>query len=200
MLFDIFDTFLKSRKWLTALALVNFAGLLFGLYYYSYQLAITPWYLWFFTIDSPLYVTFFGVVCLLLLKNKKIPDLFLSITAIGLIKVGFWTDVVLTLYRSQFFSADPVITAVNFPLHVGMILEGIALLRFLRLRPIHLPIVIGWFLFNDYLDYVVGTVTLIPEGYKGLLFAESVAASVIVPLIMFLIQKVVRPSAHGSAA
>ena len=50
---------LDNKKLILALAIINFVGFLYGIYYYWHQLNATPFYLWIFTLDSPLSVLLF---------------------------------------------------------------------------------------------------------------------------------------------
>ena len=179
--------FLESKKWLISLFLVNLAGFLFGVYYYSYQLSLFPFWTWIFILDCPLYVLLFSLLCLLKLKNKHIPHWFYYLISIGLIKYGLWTGIVIWLYSEYFFSISPVIYSVLFPLHIGMILEGLVLLPHFRAKPIHLLPILLWFLLNDFLDYFAGTLPLVPETFLSFLMWESFAVSIILtPLIFYL--------------
>ncbi len=176
---------LGSRKWLLFLALLNIGGFLFGIWYYRFQLSETAPQFWLITIDSPLYVLLFAAACLALLKSKELPGWYGYVTAIGLIKVGLWTDLVLWLYWPQFQAIDPVVSAINFPLHAGMALEGLLLLPEFRVKAWYVLPTLVWFLGGDLFDYTVGTVTRIPPGYEWLLFPESVAASLLLIAAIF---------------
>ena len=189
MLQKFSDFFLSRRKWLIILAFVNLAGFLFGIRYYWFQLSSTPPLLWMLMIDNPLYVLLFGMACLALLREKELPGWYGFVTAIGLIKVGFWTDLVLGLYWPTFHLFDPVISTINFPLHAGMILEGILLLPRFRVKAWYVPPVLLWFLGGDIFDYLFGTVTRIPPGYEWLLFPESLVASLVLGIGIFLLQR-----------
>ena len=115
---------LESRK--LVLAIINLAGFLFGICYYWHQLSTSPFYLWIFIIDCPLYVVLFALICFLLYEKREVSEWLRFLTAVGLIKYGLWTGIVIILYRDYFFAANPLLYALLFPLHIGMILEGIS--------------------------------------------------------------------------
>ena len=181
--------FLESKKWLVSLFLVNLAGFIFGIYYYYYQLSITSLWSWVFIIDCPLYVLLFAVICALKLKNKSIPDGFYFLTSLGLIKYGLWTGLVIWLYSGHFFSISPILYSLLFPLHIGMILEGVVFFPHFKVKPKCALIVLFWFLLNDVLDYFFGTLPLIPETFTNLLMWESFIATLVLASLIFSLSK-----------
>jgi len=189
MLKEFSDHFLENKKWLALLVLANMAGFVYGIYYYSYQLSITPVYFWLFTIDSPLYVIFFALITSLLYKNKKIPAWFLFLTAVGLIKVGIWTTLVLYLYSGYYFTTAFALNTAILILHIGMVLEGLVLIPRFSVKIKEFFAVLVWFLFNDWLDYFAGIHTLIPGGYVQLLMYESFGASIVLSVFIFLLNR-----------
>ena len=188
---EIAKKIFASRKIVLLLLIINVIGFFYGLYYYQAQLSETPFYLWVFTLDSPLPVLFFAVVCFLILRKKEPPQILILLAIIGLIKYGFWTDLALILEWDYFFSFSPFITSLNIPLHAGMILEGVILMPMIKkeklLRNI-LP-VFAFFLVNDYLDYFFGTVTSIPDTYKGILAYEAFLSTILIALIVYSYKK-----------
>ena len=64
-----------------------------------------------------------------------------------------------------------------------MILEAVALAGISRPKTKHTIIVIALLVINDLFDYLLGTVTQVPPEYLSFLFAESVLASIAIPLI-----------------
>ena len=172
--------FLHTRFWLLLLAAANLGGFLFGLWYYWPQLLTVTPAAWLFVIDSPLYVLFFSLVCAQLFRNRTVHPLFLLITAIGLIKVGFWTVFVLHLNWAAFFGRDLLLYSAIYPMHWGMVLEGLVVLPFLKtIRIRHIFLSLSWFLFNDFLDYGMGLYPWFPANGLGLVALESVAATVV---------------------
>lgn len=181
---------LNNKKLILALAIINFAGFFYGLYYYNYQLSATPFYLWIFTLDSPLPVLLFVLVAYFLYYGKKIPQWLLFLVIAGLIKYGFWTALVILLFSDYFFAAAPVIYSINFPLHIGMVVEGLVLIARLRPRMSDLAVVLLFFLINDILDYFFGTLPLLPSNaYNSYLLAESLFVTIVMPLILYWMRK-----------
>ena len=173
------------------LVIINIVGFFFGMYYYWYQLSITPWFLWIFVIDCPLYALLFAVVLTMRLKGKT-SNLLNTVTSIGLVKYGLWTGIVVVLFWNYYFSTAAIIYSMIFPLHIGMILEGLLLIPKTRVAIFYLPLVTSWFLINDFMDYIVGTVPLIPPGYMPFLFIESVAATFVMTMLVFTLSIISR--------
>lgn len=183
------EKILSGKRLLLALAIINFAGFLYGIYYYNYQLGITPVWLWLFTLDSPLPVLLFAVVAYSLYYGKKVPQWLLFLTIVGLVKYGFWTALVIVLHWDYFFSYAPLIYALNLPLHAGMVLEGAVLAARLKPKGRDLAIVLAFFLINDILDYFFGTLPIIPSAYNNYLLAESVVMTIGLPVALYLRKK-----------
>ncbi|MBI2076633.1 MAG: DUF1405 domain-containing protein [Candidatus Aenigmarchaeota archaeon] len=180
------ESILQNKRLLVSLAIINFTGFLYGIYYYWHQLVATPFYLWIFTLDSPLSVLLFVFVSYFLYYNKKMPQWLLFLAIMGLVKYGFWTALVIIMFRDYFFAVSPVIYSINFPLHIGMILEGMILTARLRPRMSGLAVVLLFFLINDILDYFFGTLPRLPSNaYNGYLLIESFAMTTILPLVFY---------------
>ncbi|MBU4451209.1 MAG: DUF1405 domain-containing protein [Nanoarchaeota archaeon] len=175
---DLSERILGDKRWLLAFFAINFIGFFYGIYYYSYQLSITPAHLWIFTIDSPLPVLLFAAVCAFLFLRKTPPQWLILFAFFGLVKYGVWTDIVIFLFRDVFFAIDALTYSMNVPLHFGMILEGLLLIRLLKPKISDIVFVGGFYLLNDYMDYFMGNVTLIPAGHHTFLMIESFAMTV----------------------
>ncbi len=180
------DRILSDRRFLIALAIINLIGFVYGIHYYSQQLSVTPMYLWVFTLDSPLPVLAFAFIAYLFYSGKKVPQWLLFLAIVGLVKYGFWTELVIFLFRDYFFAAAPVIYAMNLILHIGMIAEGAVLISRLNPKSSDMLVVLAFFLLNDILDYFFGTLPIIPGTYNDYLLIESVAASIAIPAVLFL--------------
>lgn len=172
---ELSEKLLGDPYWLSAFFVINVIGFFYGIYYYSYQLSFTPAYLWIFTIDSPLPVLLFAGICAFLYFRKIPPQWLVLFSFFGLIKYGVWTNIVIFLFRDYFFAIDALTYSMNVPLHLLMIFGGFILIRFLKPRISDIIFVGGFYLVNDYLDYFMGNVTLVPEGYHTFLMIESFA-------------------------
>ncbi len=180
---------LERPDWLLSLAMVNIGGFFFGMYYYIYQLSVTSPSLWIFVIDCPLYVILFAGICLALYKGKSIPSWFLLLVAVGMIKYGIWTVVTIFLYLEHLLSVSLIVNGAMPFLHAGMILEGIVLLPHIRAKLWHVPAVLGWFLLNDFADYFMGTVPILPPTHLNFLMWESLIVTLILTPVIYLIGK-----------
>ncbi len=132
--------------------LCNLAGSLWGfISWYGRTLLQTPWYMWVFVPDCPLYALLFVIPLTLILLRRSRPWIN-ALVAVGLIKYGIWTVFYWVVYWSR--TADFNFMSVAMTLtHTGMILEGLLLLSFLRMDWPTALTVSGWFLLNDWVDY-----------------------------------------------
>jgi len=176
-----------NRKILLALIIANLAGFVAGVYYYWNQLVVSHPLLWIVIIDSPLSVLLFASVCTLFYFRKKIPEALKLLASAYVIKYGLWTMLTLWLYWSNYrLFEDQVIGIADFLLHLGMVIEGIALIPKIRPRIRDALLILCILLANDVSDYFFGTVTRIPPDYLGFLMTESFAASVALAVLMLL--------------
>jgi uncharacterized membrane protein YpjA len=193
--------------------LLNIAGVFAGAWYYYGQMLQTPAHLLLFVPDCPLYVLLFLACALgLVIANQQSNstpnalgydaglvcsspfsfmdcyknDFFSFLVAVGMAKYGLWTVFVL-LFHWQYYSLPaflPVTVLFVFG-HLGMALEGLALLPKKRIGALALCAIIAWFLLNDYMDYAVETVPPIPREGMATVATLTVAASVLLPLAFF---------------
>lgn len=167
------------RKWfMVCLILIDFLGSLYGYYWYRYQLAENPVYLWLFIPDSPLSTTLTGLALFLLLLGKDWPLLQL-IAYTAVIKYGLWAVVLI----SHFGLMGGQVTAEMWMLwfsHWGMAAEGFIFLRHLRFKTWQWWVTAAWMLFNDWVDYGGGLHPYLyaPDQWRVALIA-AVALSVI---------------------
>lgn len=121
-------------------------------YWYGPTLARYPVWQWVFVPDCPLFALLFVVSLLLILYKRNWPP-YDALVAFGLIKYGVWTVSVWILYwiytRGD-FSFESVTMSVA---HVGMILEGLFLLSFLKLDWPTVAACALWFGLSDWMDY-----------------------------------------------
>jgi uncharacterized membrane protein YpjA len=151
----ILHSIFSSTWFYVALLIINFFGTLYGFYWYRSQFITTPVYLWPFVPNSPLAVLYFFVVLILMLKRKR-SSFWEGLAYFGLIKHGLWTVAIITLYHlaGNYYPE-------NFFLwfgHGSMALQAVLFWYYYGL-PLSLgqaAAISGWYIFNDYLDYVVG--------------------------------------------
>jgi len=180
----------RSLFWLAIL--LNALGILIGATVYADQFALHPMYLAIFVPDCPLYVFLALLIIFGIIKN----DIFSFIVSIGMVKYGLWTIFVLFFHSSFYFSPDLFNMSVIFVIgHIGMALEGLALLPKKRLALPALALAIIWFLLNDFSDYFLGTVPLIPPGGLETLRDITIASSIILPLLLFAFAAKIRKCA-----
>ena len=172
--------------------ILNVLAVIMGMYFYAGQLALTPLPLLIFVPDCPLYVFLTILVILGIVRN----ELFSFIVSIGMVKYGLWTVFVLLFYSGHYFAPGMLAVSVVFVLgHLGMALEGFALLPARRVGASALALAIAWFLMNDFSDYFLGTVPLIPpEGMETVRWL-TIASSIILPVAIFALAGGIRENA-----
>ena len=113
-----------------------------------------------------------------------------------MVKYGLWTVFVLFFHSGYYFAPDMLLVSVIFVIgHFGMALEGLAIIP---KKPIAIPalaLAAGWFLLNDYSDYFLGTVPLIPPGGLETLRDITIASSIAIPLALFALAGRIRENA-----
>lgn len=178
---------MRRKDWLLSLFIINLGGFIFGMYYYFHQLSSTSPLLWLFVMDCPLYVLLFAFVCLMLYRDRPLPNWFLLLVAVGTIKYGFWTILTIGLYLDHLLAVSFLVNAAMPFLHAGMILEAVVLIPHIRPKAWHMLPVLGWLLLNDWSDYFWGTVPLLPQTHMQLLMWESFLATLILTPLIYLI-------------
>ena len=166
-----------------AAILLNCLAVFIGASLYSGQFALHPQYLAVFVPDCPLYVFLTLIILFGIIRN----EIFSFIVSIGMVKYGLWTVFVLLFHPGYYFTSDIFNMSVLLVLgHLGMALEGLAILPKKRLAPVALALAIGWFLINDFSDYFLGTVPIIPPAGMSLVRDVTIASSVLIPFLLFM--------------
>ena len=182
------DANLRRALFYIAICL-NLLAIYFGYAVYADQFALHSPYLAIFVPDCPLYVFLALLIIFGIVKN----DLFSFIVSIGMVKYGLWTIFVLFFHSSYYFSPDMFSMSVIFVLgHIGMALEGLALLPKKKLALPALALAIIWFLINDFSDYFLRTVPLIPQGGMEAVGGITISSSVALPLVLFAFAEKIR--------
>jgi len=185
------DASLKRALFYIAICL-NLLAIYFGYAVYADQFSLHPPYLAIFVPDCPLYVFLSLLVIFGIVRN----DIFSFIVSIGMVKYGLWTIFVLFFHSSFYFSPDMLAISVIFVIgHIGMALEGLALLPKKQLALPALALAIAWFLINDFSDYFLGTVPLIPPGGMEMVGGITIASSIALPLLLFKFASQIRKCA-----
>lgn len=180
---------LDNRNIIKVFILINILGTLAGFMYYKNQFAITPKSLWVFVSDCPNYTLLFGLALIFLLSGKRY-DLYYYIVSVGTAKYGFWTLFAILFYRDYFLSPKLIpLYAALFASHFAMMLEPVVILHKVRVKQWYILPCLGWFLFNDYMDYVVGVHPYVPNRDLDILMWATVGMSVGVTGIMFYLFK-----------
>ncbi|HSV30551.1 MAG TPA: DUF1405 domain-containing protein [Atribacteraceae bacterium] len=138
--------------------------------FYGEQLLATPWYLWIFIPDCPLFSTLF-VIAFILVKKKIYPEFLLILVIANSIKYALWTVTTIPLYSELYLNPlYPAVRNTNLALiglHVIMGVQSLLLYPFIRRwHAGHLIAVTVWLYVNDLLDYGFN---LYPNGHRLLL-------------------------------
>ena len=175
-----------------AAILLNCLGVFIGASVYADQLAAHPAYLLIFVPDCPLYVFLALLIILGIVKN----DIFSFIVSVGMVKYGLWTVFILLFHSGYYFSPDMFNLSVIFVIgHIGMALEGLAIMPKKKITLLMLALALGWFLLNDYADYWLGAVPLIPQGGMAIVRDLTIASSIAIPLALFALADRIRRNA-----
>ena len=154
---------LAERPWaVTIIVVANLIGFVWGIiYWYGDQLLSAPIYLWPFIPDCPLFALLFVPAFWLALRGRG-NNAYNLLVAFGLIKYGVWTNLAWYGYWAvgNPFSWMGVAMCLT---HIGMILEGLYLLRYLRPRPAWALLAGLWFAASDFVDYGLGQYPRIPD-------------------------------------
>jgi uncharacterized membrane protein YpjA len=185
-LIDFFFFFKKDPAARFILLVSCIIGTLFGFYYYQWQFAVSPVYLWFFIPDSPFF-TFMYVLVLVLYLSGKRSNTFDVFTFIGLNKVGIWTIFVLFWNHEYYFSPETrSYRFVILLLHIGMILVSLTLLKEMQ-KPSSTwcLLIFGFFVVSDFFDYFIGTHPIIPLESVPIVMWVTFALTIITSALTF---------------
>lgn len=168
--------------WLYPLLLAgNISGALYGFYWYAGQFAVTPFFLWPFVPNSPLAVLYFTLSLLFLRRGRRSP-LFEGLAYFGLIKHGSWTVAIIILYWLAGSSRPDNLWLLAG--HAVMALQAVLAWHYfgLPLTPRQAAAVSAWYLFDDYLDYVVGIHPWIDQSLVSIAEVRTVALALSIVL------------------
>ena len=157
------------RVWAPLLIASNLLAAVYGIYWYWPQLARTPWWYWPVVPDSPLSNLLFAFF-LVGWYYGKAPSWLSALAVLGMIKYGGWT----VLIFAQMYGAGYQLSAIDLWLmlsHLAMAVEALLFVRFVRLPLSGWALATGWYLVNDFFDYVLGQHPTLPVPE----FAPSVA-------------------------
>lgn len=144
----------RRRGWVLALIAINFAGSIYGFYWYAPQLAVTPWWQWPVVPDSPSASFFFTLALAGLALGRRWRWLE-GLAAINLMKYGLWTVLIFAQFAwvHGWLPAEGLLLGLT---HAGMALESWLFLRVYRPGPAAGALGAGWTVLNDVTDYLAG--------------------------------------------
>lgn len=161
--------FFSNKVFPLIIITIFIAGFFIGIWFYWNQLMNTASYLWLFVIDCPIYVLLSAVIVALKMKNRSY-KLLNYLTSVGLVKYGLWTILVMTLIQG-----DVLMFIVP---HMIMVLFGFLLIIYSKTKFNGFLLMMTWFLFNDFMDYVIGTLPPAPLIHMELIMYFSVFSTV----------------------
>ncbi|MBS3885903.1 MAG: DUF1405 domain-containing protein [Dethiobacter sp.] len=133
----------------------NFFGSLYGFWWYRHQFMETNYLLWLFVPNSPMAILYFFFALLFFLRGKR-SVFWEGLAYFGLIKHGLWTVAIITSY--YFAGHTHPENILLWAGHLAMALQAVLFWLYYGL-PLTYPLaagIAGWYLFDDFLDYVVG--------------------------------------------
>ncbi|VVB56589.1 Uncharacterised protein [uncultured archaeon] len=159
----------------TILLLFMVGTLLFGAYFYFEQLAATPFYLWLFVPDCPLYAALAGFILLEGWENKTgkkagalarmaHSPLLRFVIASACALYGSWTIFIFGAY-SEFYlgAAQAPVTIALIIGHLGMVLLALLILpKKNEIGWTGLAAALLWLALNTFMDYQLGPLSTHP--------------------------------------
>lgn len=151
--------FIFKKKVLYMIVFANLLGTLFGFYYYSDQLLSTDPLLWIFVPASPIATLLFAASVYLNVDDGGVPILD-ALAFISNFKYGLWTVFCLTYYSEIFFTGNSVGLYIFMLIsHFAMAIQAFLMFKWKYIGLKALFLAFGWYLFNDFIDYTIGTHT-----------------------------------------
>lgn len=186
---------LSNRVVMSLVAGINGVSFAVGILWYWRHLAATPPYLWPVVPDCPLAALFVAAALLVRLKGR--PSRALDALAwASALKYGIWTVAILSHARTLGAAMDPL-SAVLLWSHVGMIIEAVAYGIVYPPGRYALLVPVGWFLLNDFSDYVLGTHPGLPVASQYPLAVALAVLTTLGALAFLVIVNAKAPSLHS---
>lgn len=184
-------TSVLTNSWfLLAIVILNMIGTIWGFFWYEDQLAATAWQRLLFVPDCPLHAFFFALFAYWLFVKDRMEktwqQLIVWAGVLGGIKYGVWTVVILGQYFmtiGQMPAGDDLLLLVS---HVGMLLQGLAYLRYLPETPLPAILALVWLAVNDGFDYLGGTHPTLPLN-EQLLLAGGLSLTMTITVIVITV-------------
>lgn len=171
-----------QRPFIRILIAANVLGTFFGFYYYMPQLMTTEIFLWPLIPDSPTSTILIAFSLYIFMSGglEKVPEKFEEavhgLAFIGNIKYGLWTVFVLLKFQPEFTAINTTGMYLFLVVsHLGMFLQAFLVLDYIDISKKISGLALGFFLFNDIVDYSLGIHTSLPE-VQGLYSTVSIAA------------------------
>ncbi len=167
--------------------IINLAGALVGFFYYWDQILTSNPSIWLFIPDCPFYVLLGAIVLAAYLIKKRRSDFVSLITAIGLLKYGTWTVLVVLGFSTFYFAIDSTLYGLIAIMHVGMALEFVlALLLIQRVRRGFVALALLWFFANDVADYYFAAHPPVPISELAFIAPFTFALTPLCTMVAFL--------------
>ncbi len=178
----------SSNKVLIFLILANFFGALYGfIFYYGKQFLQTPFNLWLFVPDCPLFSLLMAFSFFLIIIKKEVSLLFFF-SLVGSLKYGFWTVFILLFYNNYYFTSETwFMYSVLLLAHIFLFFESFLLIKKIRFNFFYLVPVLIFFLANDFSDYFFGTHPVLPCYSLNFMFYFTLLSSLVFVLLAFFL-------------
>lgn len=184
-----FQNVLGTRGMLWTLFCINFAGTIYGFYWYKNQLIAVGSWLNIFVPDSPTASAAFTLVLALFLMGRHVP-LLEAFAAVTLFKYGVWAIVMIVAGATQsaYMHGGSVVQYMQWTdwmliaSHGGMATQALLYGKYYTYRWSHLLIVSVWTLLNDAVDYLLDLHPWLPASiadYADIIGIYTVALSLL---------------------
>ncbi len=174
----------RNRAWAPWLIAANLVGAIYGIYWYWPQLVTTPWWFWPLVPDSPLSNLLFALF-LVGWYYRRAPGWLSALAVVGMIKYGGWTVLIFTQMYVAGYSLSPLDLWLMLS-HLAMMVEALLFLGHVRLAPQAWAVATGWYLINDFFDYVVGLHPTLPvPAFVSSVAMMSVVLTVVGSLLLW---------------
>lgn len=176
----------ENTPLIVAIILINLAGTLVGFFYYWDQISTSSPSIWLFIPDCPFYVLLAAIVLAIYLTTKRRSDLVSFITAVGLLKYGTWTALVVLGFSTFYFAIDSALYGAIAIMHIGMALESVLLLFLIqRVQRGFIVLALLWFFANDVTDYYFAAHPPIPINGLALIAPLTFALTPLCTMIAY---------------
>ena len=173
------EEIIEDRRFLLVLLLMNIAGVIAGFDFYYPQMISQPLWKMLFVPDCPLAALLFCIFLVFVLTKRRKGALG-ALAFTSLIKYGFWTIFIFSVYPAEYIYWDPPYYLAVTAFHLLMMVEAYVIIHFQRFDTNDVLLSLAVLLANDVMDYYFGTVPLFPIEHMEMVRAVSFISTFLV--------------------